>query len=180
MPPKLKVSTRIGGKTIKTKRREFISAYMITINTNQRPQSLVNAQQFSATFAGHLDELFETEDHYRDGNMVIYNNDPDGWDKVISTDVKTTIELGENAKGGRIHSHTILKMRHTTSIYKIERQFIMKWFRERMGINMFVNVKLIPANVEAAEIYIEKTLDREQSLEGTPAEPLIEALNSQQ
>ena len=178
MPPKLKVSTKIGGKTVQ-RRREFISAYMITINTNQRPQSLVNAQEFSRQFKIHLDGLFDELDHYRDGNMVIYNNDPDGYDKLNNIDVKTTIELGEKAKGGRIHSHTVLKLRHNTSIFKIERKFIQKWFKDKMGITMFVNIKVIPANVESAELYIEKTLDREIDLQGTPVEPLIRELNSQ-
>ena len=177
--PRISVSTQIGGKTKRIGRRKFISAYLITINTNKRPQSMVLMEHFNNTFKGHLDELFETADHYKDGNLVVYNNDPDGHTKVESIDAKTRIEIGEDPRGGRIHSHTVLKIIHRTSIFKIDGKFIREWFRQKMGLNVYINIKLIPANVEAAEIYVDKTLDEQQDLRDTPAEPIINELNSQ-
>lgn len=135
-----------------------VSAYLVTISTNQRPkESELNS--FGENFNSHIEKLFSTKKHYKDDEGFVEYFDYGSAHLIDEVKVKSTIEMGENPHGGRIHAHVIVKIRHHTKIRKLLKSFIQEYLQDKMGINTYVTIKFAHANIDSMKIYINKTLD---------------------
>lgn len=143
-----------------SKRDKRVSAYLITINTNQRPKE-ADMEDYANEFKGHIDNLFGKKNNYKEEFGLVDYFDGDGSNKLDNIKVKSVIELGETPTSGRIHAHVILKIHHRTKIRKINKKAIYQYFEDKMNIQTHVNVKFVPANLATAKLYVEKTIDEQ-------------------
>ena len=147
------------------------SAFMITINTNQSVSSKLDAQKKAETLKFALDEIFGDMANYSDGELLKFTGQSKsmydyGFDlsDLINIDSHSVVELGEKARGGRIHSHTILTIAHQTSIH-VNTDGLADMLKDRLyndsDSKPYINVRVIPSQnngILGARAYVDKNL----------------------
>eukprot|EP01114_Cavostelium_apophysatum_P008888 TRINITY_DN2182_c0_g1_i1.p1 TRINITY_DN2182_c0_g1~~TRINITY_DN2182_c0_g1_i1.p1 ORF type:complete len:197 (-),score=26.72 TRINITY_DN2182_c0_g1_i1:675-1265(-) len=160
------------------------SNFFVTINTNYRAKSDSDFEDFQEEFRDALDDLYgsikiikqvrihkdrpkgqKTED--------VKVGDPDAVDlseAVKTMKSETQIEEGSTKKGGRVHSHSVLEISHTT-VLLVDLDYIRDHFKERFPDletekGFHIDVKMINNSMKNVLSYVRKTVElREGELE---------------
>ena len=147
-----------------------VSAFLITFNTNQSPKNENEAIELSETLQAALETVFKNIENYSsESGFLKYNGNQEGIYEVLLDDIEqvkvnNVIELGEKVRGGRIHSHTLLHIRHWTNIH-VDTDSLKEKLLEQLPQlqNAYLNVKHVPAsNKEKVKLYINKNLNKKE------------------
>ncbi len=136
------------------------SNWHLTINPNKYPLIPEQITEFKEELSGVLKELY-AQKHV----PLLFTFDIPGhmWgdEYVKSVDIKYAVEVGHSPGGGRIHSHSIIKVVHNSSI-KLDLQYIRKFLKEKYGYPVYVHYNMVKTD-QALEDYLEK--DQEEIIE---------------
>ena len=147
-------------------RQKISSGFFVTINTNQSPTTKEEAISMARELEEATKEIFENLDNYVDGELLTYNGDDKFFGTFDESDIEdinvhTAVELGENARGGRIHSHTLIQIIHWTNI-QINCEWIKQKIAEMLGLyNVYCNVKFVPGSRDSVLLYIDKNVRKQ-------------------
>ena len=155
----------VSAKDLKGKSLWRYSNWFITISTNVRTISDFDFFDFQDRFADALEELFEVEtlDHH----VIVVNErfaEPgeawnSDWVDMDSVNVEAHIEEGETKKGGRVHAHILLEVKHQGHFF-VSREGIKKFIDNHPSLpevkGSFVQVKLVPEGMKSVLSYIRK------------------------
>lgn len=133
------------------------SDFLVTINTNFRPKDRVEMDEVQSALERAVEDM-STPSGLREVVRVLEPNVTLTAANVKNVDVEYAGEVGESAKGGRVHSHTIIKVTHTTKIQMDPKKissFVMASIESPHVKNVHVNIKLLPTN-GYAEDYLHK------------------------
>lgn len=132
------------------------SNFLVTINTNVRPTA-DDIDDLASSLDGAIQE-FLTPDGLRQTINVLEPNVRLNRASVRDVEAEYAIEVGEKAKGGRVHAHCIIKVSHTTKI-RMDGKKITELITSQMDSsavkNVYVNIKLLNTGAYA-EDYIRK------------------------
>lgn len=132
------------------------SNFLLTINTNVRPDDNADSRQLADKLADAIKTLFTKENvdsalKYLDGDLM----------DIKTVYVKFATEIGKNKKGGRIHTHAKIEIDHNAKIQLNSagiQAFIAKEMDDPRVQHPYVNIKYF-RNKNNIDKYIEK--DRE-------------------
>jgi hypothetical protein len=135
------------------------SGFLLTINTNYKPKDEVDAEQCGEKLREVLGSMLD-ETNLKE--IISWQVEGEGWEKVDDVTGEFIVERGRHAKGGRIHSHVILHFDHRTKIRldipKIK-EHITKGFEgsEWTISNPYVNIRIIGSDRNIQD-YLRKEL----------------------
>lgn len=158
---------KVSGKviTLKDKRagekvlRE--SGFLLTVNTNTIPKSGDEAERMGNELKDTIKDLLEGSD--ANGEPKIKRlikfvgeraSDEYGTESVKEIKYEIGIELGTHPKGGRVHAHVAIYIKHYSKIH-LNTDEIQGFINNETGYDTHVNVKYI-GGYDALERYISK------------------------
>jgi hypothetical protein len=134
--------------------RTHYSNFLVTINTNYRPQYQDDLADVAQNLENAMYQLF-THENLKKVLSFKYGGD---YSQVEDIDVEFGREVGTHSKGGRLHSHSIVRIKHYTHLRLIPGE-ISRIIKEQMNDqrvkNVYVNVKWFQGE-QFLEDYIEK------------------------
>lgn len=146
---------------IKEGRKLSKSNFFITINTQKRPDSFRDPDEFINCFENACRELFEDENLQSD--LIVFNDPMDAphmEELIEDIYVSGGREIGE--KQQKIHSHILYEISHRSKL-RLDYSFIREFIKTHCGIEqeIYVNVRLVHNNhtitdTERAKLYAEK------------------------
>lgn len=158
--PRIVVEQASGSSTSSAERQ---SNYHITISTNVRPTTQHQTDQLVEALAACSEHVFGTDACL--ARIVHFNKPGHYWDDkyVQSVDMKHAPEVGNNPQGGRVHTHIVLKIKHTSnitithSVPIIRKLFFETGRLEPLGVkNLYIKIQLIRNEQEALQRYLDK------------------------
>ena len=114
-----KVGVRAAQSQQKTREKGVrYSNWFVIINTNYRAKSDADWKWFTGHYSQALDELWDKD---RMEKIVYFNGErhaDDIWgpETIISVNARSYIEEGTTKMGGRVHSNTIVSVKHRSNI----------------------------------------------------------------
>lgn len=133
------------------------SNFMITLSTNYRPGDDAEAKALVDRLGDATDRIFRSPDSLE--RIIKFNIPTHHFDDRYIQDINVTHgpEVGKNRKGGRVHNHIILKIKHRSnitiknSVEEIRREYA------RHGIDVhYVKIDFLRDATEAARRYAAK------------------------
>lgn len=151
------------------------SGFHITISTNKRPTSTEMAQDLGGklnkaialTFTHQgLSQFIMFLHKPAPGGPLLSNPNHNYKSNIKDIDVQYAIELGQTARGGRIHAHVVLKVTHNSYI-RINIPVLKKLLIEQLnasgeglGIqNLYINVGTIRGDKNLEEYLLKKQVE---------------------
>ncbi|KAM9999501.1 hypothetical protein ACTFIY_004586 [Dictyostelium cf. discoideum] len=134
------------------------SNFLLTINTQKRPTTNEEAQQIADQLNNVMD-TFLTSPKHRNNLFTIRPGGEDTVDglppKIHKLEIEYAVEVGKELKGGRVHSHTVIKTIHNTQIH-VNTDYVRKTMPGLLGVgNVFVHCRFIRTD-HSVEEYIRK------------------------
>ena len=131
------------------------SRFLVTINTNLRPRSNEEAARAAEDFKQALERVLPTAAQTGDLFVFLEGGPAD----LVETTIRYNLEVGKERRGGRLHSHALVFVKHHAKI-RYDAQFTAHAVAQAMAdpavTKCYVNVALLPTDV-AAENYLLKT-----------------------
>lgn len=157
--PRVTVSgSDVVGRHQRERQRFKFSNFLVTINTNVRPQSQEAIDSLAPTFADTLRYLLSHEGLSR---IISFGKAGDDYysGALDNVDAKFNMEVGENTKGGRLHSHITIFIKHHSFIRLVTSE-IQNIVQEHMELphKPHVDIRIIRGNENALE-YLQKMAD---------------------
>jgi hypothetical protein len=132
------------------------SNYIITINTNYRPKYQNDLSDIADKLTSALNNLF-THNHLP---HVIAFPKGGNYSMIEDIDVEFGEEVGAHAKGGRLHAHAVVKIKHHTFIKlkpnEISKILVDEIDDERVK-SLYVNIRFFYGE-QFIQDYIQKTM----------------------
>lgn len=138
------------------------SGFLITLSTNYKPKTTEESQAMGARLNSSIAAVFAT--HAMIATFIKFLTAGHSYARNIkSVDMVYAIELGKGAKGGRIHAHIILKIKHNSMI-----RVDIPAFKEAMLAvlnengatpqltSLYVNVRIIRSDQNLEEYLLKK------------------------
>lgn len=150
--------------------RQRHSDFHITVSTNKRPvPGLVEALGQAVETVFNSDVGLAQIIHFTDRapNWHRYPlDDPSNTSVIQDIDGEHVEEVGEDARGGRVHSHIILNIKHKSNIQigkgDVKRLILQTGLLQPFGVNtLYTHIKLLPNVQEAIREYQRKKFRRE-------------------
>jgi hypothetical protein len=142
------------------------SNFLVTIQTNYRAKSDADFLEFQDEFYEVLEELFDVK--HLDRRLISFIDRPpkfhskDEWKEpyvdLKATKIRVNIEEGGTRKGGRVHAHAIVQVKHRSLIW-IDRDRVRLWINEVMAPKVkgsYIDVRLIKDWLKNSLRYIRK------------------------
>jgi hypothetical protein len=139
------------------------SDYHITVSTNYKPTSPNETNELIEALANATEDVFGTDKNL--ARIVHFNNPRHYWDEkyIQDVDMKHAPEIGAMPKGSRVHTHIVLRIKHTSNISIQNAAPIIKKLYFESGYldpfpiaNLYVNIKLLRNDKEALRKYLGK------------------------
>ena len=143
------------------RKKERESNYHILINTNKRPTNDTDAKRMVDALEAAVDRVFSNP---RSLERIIKFNWPGQHfnDRYIQ-DIQVTHGPEIGGEKGRVHTHVILKIKHTSNISvdksrnEIKEEIFRTGFLDPFNVsNLLVRIRLLRNDVRAAERYAAK------------------------
>ena len=136
------------------------SSWFMTISTNVKPIDEADSMELGQKLDNALAIMFSKTSLEPWRRIITFRNKKsnDGFDKFDSVDVRWVVERGRKKRGGRIHAHVILRIKHRTSIhlnYKEVRAFMIELLNDDRITNIYFNAKPAGTN-QSLEDYLAK------------------------
>lgn len=138
------------------KKRVHFSNFMVTMNTNQQPDSIEDAERIARELEHMGDAIFGSEDAVK--RFVVFRESPDVetmWrDSVFKCRSRYVVEIGDKEK--RMHLHVSLKLVHNTFV-RLNLDRIYQAAQEHLeGSGVTIKYLNISVGRPSPEDYIEK------------------------
>lgn len=91
------------------------SAFFITINTN-KGETVCDVQSLAREFHALLIKIFGKHEELANIIKILTPGD-DYFSKVQHVESEVVVEKGQHPKGGRVHAHILLQMKHFTMVH---------------------------------------------------------------
>lgn len=134
-----------------------MSNFFVTMNTNIHPQSEIEARELSQQLGKGLKRMFKDHEAWK---MIIKFLIPghsytDEYVQLIKT--KYSVERGSDPRGGRIHAHAWIHVRHTSKIH-LSVEGLRKALKIHTGLDVpYINIRMIRTDpFSNVERYIDK------------------------
>lgn len=159
--PRVSVQDLGVGRTPRSRPVEVIkhSAFFITINTNKGAIHC-DIDALIPEFRAALRDLYGRPG-LRAG-LIRFLVPGEGMEKVISTDSRFKVEIGQHPKGSRVHSHALYQVKHQTMIrlnIPVIYQFILERIRSCPLTNLYVHIDVVPFAESDIMAYLNKYID---------------------
>lgn len=136
----------------------FYSKFLVSLNSNIKPKSLEHQIFLERSMRNLIDNNFQGR-KILPNIKILDNEDADIDEKehlLEKIDVTFSLEIGKKARGGRLHAHVIVDIRHRTKIHidaaRLRDQLLMYF-----GIRGHVDIKYFPS-AEILQDYISKDI----------------------
>jgi hypothetical protein len=171
------------------KRKETYTTFFVTVNSQIKPRDWNHQVQIVDAMEDAYHDLFGVPGNPRSaqedlqvfqklfllispsqGVKGFKDNDgkEDNWRDVfnhnllVDIEPSNAIEVGTKKKGGRVHSHTVIKVKHKTKIH-LNRAYIKEVFLNRLSrfgvTNPHIYIRAFGNPVESVEDYLQKAID---------------------
>lgn len=136
------------------------SNFLLTVNTQQRPKTDEEAREIAGRLSSAMDSFLKSPQHQ--SNLFKLTPGKETTDgrpaEIRSLNFEFAVEVGKGAKGGRVHSHTIIKTIHNTHI-QVDAEYVRQVMPAMVGVpKLFVNVRWLRTD-HSVEDYIRKDQD---------------------
>lgn len=136
----------------------FYSKFLVSLNTNIKPMGVDHQIFLERKLRNLIDENFQGPNIL--ANIKILNDpdaDTDTKEQLIEkVNVTFSLEIGKKARGGRLHAHVIVDIRHRTKIH-INADRLRDMLLIYFGHKGHVDVKYFPS-AEILQDYISKDI----------------------
>lgn len=155
------ITVEHSGQAESKKKKERQSNYHILINTNKRPSTDADAERMVNALEKAVDTVFKDPRSLE--RMIRFNIPRQHFDERYIQDISVTHGPEVGSLQGRVHTHVILKIKHTSNITVAHsREEILHDILETKLLdpwnvtNLLIRIELLRDNVRAAEIYSAK------------------------
>lgn len=159
------------------------SHFLVTVNTNTKPKTQTEWDRLNDDFTAALDDLFGKDDNLIEFALTNDIRKKDGTIEYSDTDMRTLYfspklksvnfytQVEQGTKFGRMHSHTLITIEHTTKI-QINKDGIQDYFNQpkfgnivqsynrrthELSSGVYVNVKVVKQDFMNVLDYVSKT-----------------------
>lgn len=164
--PKITVEQATGESTHSAQRS---SNYHITISTNVRPTTQAQTNELIDALSRACESVFGTDENL--SRIVHFNKPNHYWDDkyIQSVDMRHAPEVGgKPPTGGRVHTHVVLKIKHTSnitithSVPLIRKLFFDTGLFDPLGVkNLYIKIQLIRNEQDALQRYLDKQQNKQ-------------------
>lgn len=155
------ITVEHSGQAENKKKRERQSNYHILINTNKRPSTDADAEKMVNALEKAVDTVFKDPRSLE--RMIRFNIPRQHFDERYIQDISVTHGPEVGSLQGRVHTHVILKIKHTSNITvahsreEILHDILATKLLDPWGVtNLLIRIELLRDNVRAAELYSAK------------------------
>ena len=89
------------------------SRFHVTVNTNRRPTTTAESEAIGADLRQALNRTLPSS--ARTGDLFTFREGGPG--DIQRVDIKFSVEVGHSTRGGRVHAHAIVDVRHNALIH---------------------------------------------------------------
>lgn len=158
------LGTAITNEGERKKSQDKHSGFFITINTNYRPKAEGDAEEVAERLRKVVGAMLDNAGLERVVEFMVPGHTFSG-STILNVDGEFIIERGRHPKGGRIHSHASLHIKHRSKIrlnIPAMKEFLMEGFSDYPAVkSVYVNIKAIGSD-RLIKDYLRKEIDSRQ------------------
>lgn len=139
-----------GEKTAPKEKRSF---FLVTANTNYRPDDTADAEEVAEELNNAAQKVIGDSDSVGNFMEILILDHSWSSEFIKKIRVKTSVEIGHRPRGRRMHLHALIKVLHSTKLH-VNINKLKKLLNEELETVQiaYINVKL----VSAVDDYMEK------------------------
>lgn len=140
------LGTAITNEGERQKSQDKHSGFFITINTNYRPKGEADAEEVAERLRKVVGRMLDNEGLARVIEFMIPGHTFSG-KTIQNVEGEFIVERGRHAKGGRIHAHATLHIKHRSKLRMSipgMKEFLMEGFSDYPAVkSVYINIKAI-------------------------------------